>query len=252
MSPDGDRHMTSDSESIRGFYDERWADAQFINTLKLQRASALLRRLASLRLDAPRIADVGSGTGWLTSMLGSHGPAHGYDLSGDAVERARLRYPNLAFDVVDLEAAPCFDETELGYDVVISHEVLEHMADQRRHCRLLLQMLRPGGWLLATTPNRSTFDRIPRQAREVWSQQPIEHWLTAKELRALLTEAGFSVESLSTVILGQGKSLVRDVAFSNTVRGWFDRVRLLPTWEQLLCDLGLGLHLVVTARRAPR
>lgn len=84
-------------------------------------------------------------------------PGPGVDLICDAVELA-ARFGAASFDVV------------------ITTEMLEHVADWQAVAWNLVAVLRPGGWLILTT-------RAPGFARHDW---PEDHWrYTAEDLRAI-------------------------------------------------------------------
>ena len=126
----------------RKFYDARWAGVQYANGLKLARAVAILEALAETGLSEPRILELGCGTGWLSAILGQFGPTTGVELSGEAVEAARRRYPFLDLSQVDLAV---WTPPEEEFDVVVSHEVIEHLTEQDRHLAIARHALRPDG-----------------------------------------------------------------------------------------------------------
>ena len=88
---------------------------------------------------------------------------------------------------------------DASIDVVVNFQVIEHLWDQPQFITECLRVLRPGGVLLMSTPNRITFTPgsdvpvNPFQTRE----------LNAAELRELLTDGGFRVESMSGVFHGR-------------------------------------------------
>jgi SAM-dependent methyltransferase len=77
-------------------------------------------------------------------------------------------------------------------DVVANFQVIEHLWDQHGFLRECHRVLRPGGRLLCTTPNRLTFTQ--------GSDTPLNPYhtreLAPSELHELLAEAGFEVELL--------------------------------------------------------
>lgn len=85
-------HRGSDMDAQREYYDKRFAQLEFANLLQLQRCVAILEALQATGLREPRIIELGSGAGWLTSVLGSFGPSEGVELSPSAVEVAATRY----------------------------------------------------------------------------------------------------------------------------------------------------------------
>ena len=100
-----------------------------------------------------------------------------------AVERAARTYrlPAVRGNLVDL---PFADD---AFDLVLSLQTLEHVWDQRRFVAECARVLRPGGRLALTTPNRLTFPPgNPFHAREV----------DVRELRALAGSSPFQVETM--------------------------------------------------------
>jgi 2-polyprenyl-3-methyl-5-hydroxy-6-metoxy-1,4-benzoquinol methylase len=181
--------QTQSIESQREFYDARWAAQTYANQLQMERTIAILTGLRQTRLTAPRILDLGCGSGWLTSILSRFGPTVGLDLSPGAIESARVKYPGVFFGTADLSAG--FRVTE-KFDVIVSHEVIEHLEDQAGHLRDIALALRPNGWLILTTPNA---------ARPSEKTQPIENHLTKRQLRSLLA-VDFDIARLDTIVGG--------------------------------------------------
>lgn len=230
----------------RAFYDDRWADAGYENRLKLQRAAAILNELVHARLAEPRIADLGCGSGWLTAILGHFGPATGFELSHVAVEQARHTYPHCDFQQVDLTG---WEYPRAAFDVVVSSEVLEHFSDQAGHIRQASAMLRRGGYLILTTPNADTLWSMPDRQRNEWTQQPIENWVTARQLRTLLVKAGMRVNRITTVIPNFGVGGLRRLVNSHRLRTLASSLGLSRAHDAWRLRAGYGLHLVALASK---
>jgi len=85
-------------------------------------------------------------------------------------------------------------------DVVANFQVIEHLWDQGAFLSECLRVLRPGGRLLVTTPNRLTFTPD--------SDTPLNPYhtreLSAGELGSLLREAGFTVARMHGLHHGPG------------------------------------------------
>jgi 2-polyprenyl-3-methyl-5-hydroxy-6-metoxy-1,4-benzoquinol methylase len=98
---------------------------------------------------AGRLADIGCGTGDLWQVL--RGPFR--SCAGvDAV-----RYDGLPTDVdfqpADLDAAR-LPLPDASVDTAAAVEVIEHLENPRAFVRELARIVRPGGWVVVTTPNQ--------------------------------------------------------------------------------------------------
>lgn len=140
---------------------------------------AWLERLGRTDLD---IIDVGCGAGWLCPSLVSFGRVTGTDFSEDVLARAQERMPDITFIGGDLMSLP-FESS--SFDVVVSLEVLSHVADQPAFVAKLAHLLRPNGMLMLATQNRPVLERLNR----VPPPEPgaIRQWVDRDELNALLS-----------------------------------------------------------------
>ena len=132
-----------------------------------------------------RVLDAGCGEGYGAAAARQAGATTVVALDYDrwAVERAARTYrlPAVRGNLVDL---PFADD---AFDLVLSLQTLEHVWDQRRFVAECARVLRPGGRLALTTPNRLTFPPGNLfHAREV----------DVRELRALAESGPFRIESL--------------------------------------------------------
>lgn len=226
----------------RAFYNEHWADFEYAGIFKMERAAAILRMLALVGKTEPRIVDLGSGAGWLSAILSQFGPTTGIELSDQAVRAARDRFPWVRFEQGDLSTWTTHDR----YDVVVSQEVFEHLADQPRHLALAREILLPKGALILTTPNRPAMEAMPDPLEH--SNQPIELWPSRRELASMADEAGFEVTAMHTVVPDFPATGWRGAATNRRVRGAARRVGVGYAWRAARLRAGLGLHLVMLAR----
>ncbi len=150
---------------------------------------AVRQACQSLAKDA-EILDVGSGLGYLPFALASAGfRATGLDLSEKAVARARRRFGD-HFVVADF-----FDWSSRypqRYDLVTMLELIEHVDDPHAWIEAGLRLLKPGGRLLLSTPNRSFYPM-----GTVWeTDAPPVHlwWFSERAVQVLTRGTGVSVE----------------------------------------------------------
>ena len=76
------------------------------------------------------------------------------DYDAATVAHVRSRYPSVDVMEGNLAALPLPDAS---VDVVVNFQVIEHLWDQPQFITECLRVLRPGGVLLMSTPNRITF-----------------------------------------------------------------------------------------------
>lgn len=113
-----------------------------------ERRMQLIRRYAPL--EGRRILDVGCGLGMYVRRFREFSPeVYGVDIDAEKVAEAGRTLPNI--QVAPAEQLPFPDET---FDVVLSHEVLEHVDDDRQAVAEALRVLAPGGRLVIFAPNR--------------------------------------------------------------------------------------------------
>lgn len=102
-----------------------------------------------------RVLEVGCGGGSGCHEILAAGATEvtGVDVDVKAVQFARQNFnsPQLKFDVVQDAGLPVQDAR---FDVVVALETIEHVQDDHSFVKELSRVLRPGGELLLSTPNR--------------------------------------------------------------------------------------------------
>jgi SAM-dependent methyltransferase len=104
---------------------------------------------------APVVLDAGCGEGYGTASLAT-ADAHALALDYDSFTAAHLAqaYPDLPAVRANLVALPLRGGT---VDVLVSLQTIEHLWDQEAFLAECSRVLRPGGLLVLSTPNRHTF-----------------------------------------------------------------------------------------------
>jgi SAM-dependent methyltransferase len=97
-----------------------------------------------------RVLDDGCGLGLYLECLATRARfACGVEYDAERAAQAGKRTPRVARAPAEHLPFP-----PLTFDLVLSHEVLEHVADDRRALEEIVRMLRPGGRLVLFVPNR--------------------------------------------------------------------------------------------------
>lgn len=142
-----------------------------------------------------KILEIGSGLGYLTYSLNQEGYSTlGIDISKKAVEKATKNYGNY------YECANLFDlaeERKASYDVVIMTELLEHVEDPVLFVKAASSLIKQGGKIILTTPNK---DKTPRGF--VWQNDiPPVHlfWFSEKSIDVLAKQCGKQCEFINFI-----------------------------------------------------
>ena len=138
--------------------------------------------------DAP-VLEVGSGLGYLTYALNQSGRnVVGIDISETEVQNARKSYGDyfIRAEIGD------YSHTNAGrFAFVVATEVIEHIGDVYPFLESGLRLLRPGGELLVTTPNRDASSQDV-----VWDiEAPPVHlwWLSSQSFAAIAARLSCSL-----------------------------------------------------------
>ena len=144
-------------------------------------AYALAQRLVAGRA----VLEVGCGEGYGTAMLAEVATSVlGVDYDALTVAHAASRYPQARFVRGNLAALPA---ASASVDAVVTLQVIEHVWNHQEFVRECRRVLRPGGLLLVSTPNRLTFS----PGRDAPLNPFHTREFTAAELVDLLAHGGF-------------------------------------------------------------
>jgi 2-polyprenyl-3-methyl-5-hydroxy-6-metoxy-1,4-benzoquinol methylase len=194
------------------------------------------RAMADRGLEAVTVADVGCGRGDLLPFIADRCSRY---VGVDAVRYDG--FPEEAdFVGADLNAARELHLPGGPADVVISLETIEHLENPRAFARLLVTAVRPGGWILLSTPNqRSALSLATLVSKGQFSHFQDVHYpahLTALlevDLRRIAAEIG--LEDVSIAYTGSGR-----VVFSS---------RHYPRWLSRALPRACSDNLLLAGRR---
>ncbi|MBN2168226.1 MAG: class I SAM-dependent methyltransferase [Actinobacteria bacterium] len=111
-------------------------------------------RYAASICDGLSVADIGCGEGYGTAMIAESAKAViGIDAAPEVMEHARTGYvrDNLSFKVMD---AGALDLPSNSFDMVMSLQVIEHLATADGFIEEIMRVLLPDGTAIISTPNR--------------------------------------------------------------------------------------------------
>jgi 2-polyprenyl-6-hydroxyphenyl methylase/3-demethylubiquinone-9 3-methyltransferase len=171
--------------------EEAWADSYI--------APRIIQALTAERR-IRRVLDAGCGNGNLSARIAATGfDVSAFDASTSGVEHARRTFPGIRFEV-----ASAYDDLRQHFgevfDACVCVEVIEHLYDPRAFVDRVLQVLRPGGLFILSTPYHGYLKnlalaitgKMDSHYTTLWDGGHIKFWSRAT-LTTLLQERGFQV-----------------------------------------------------------
>ena len=116
-----------------------------------------------LTFKGKRIADVGTGTGYLLRALHQAEPdsqLFGFDTFGEMLDLGRMLCPGAIFSTTSLY------KLSDDFELVFCTETLEHLVEPHVALKALAHRLTPGGTLVLTVPDGRMDQHQPLQPRE--------------------------------------------------------------------------------------
>lgn len=110
------------------------------------------KAISAREIEGQVLVDVGCGTGQLCSYLGGRFARY---IGVDAVRYDEMP-SQIDFHAHDLDRGQIPLPGDLA-DVVVALETIEHLENARAFFRELVRLIKPGGWLVVTTPNQLSF-----------------------------------------------------------------------------------------------
>ena len=147
-------------------------------------------RFALPLADGQDVLEVGCGEGYGTALLATAAArVVGVDYDALTVAHARATYPTARFVRGNLAALPVRSG---AMGLLATLQVIEHVWNHPEFVRECLRVLRPGGLLVVTTPNRLTFSPgLDAPLNPFHTKE-----FTASELSELIAANGFGIEAV--------------------------------------------------------
>lgn len=143
------------------------------------------------------VLDIGCGQGLQLAeirKLRPYAKLYGMDISPKLVNLARKHVPGGDFQTGDADNLGYADSQ---FDVVVMTEVLEHLSDPVLALTQLKRVLKPGGWLLMTVPNRDWLRYDWYQDNRMAYQPVDDKWYCVDEVQSYLKQAGFDIRRIT-------------------------------------------------------
>ena len=231
--------MPADRSDIEGYYKKLFTESDLFSSpfpnldeaVRWAKIGEYMSRIAQQRgkgcPQQPRILDVGCGRGWLTRMASVYGHCDGVDPVQASIESAQRYFPDLNFShgtAQDVLRSPDFK----SYDVVLSSEVIEHVVQKEDFVADIRQCLTPNGHVVITTPRGDQFERFKRMG---FGLQPVEEWITERDLSKLFQKHGFIPVKRDRAYIDLPKmSMLHQLTADHRFARALDRLRLV--WLQ--------------------
>ncbi len=140
------------------FYENRYED-NYMDDWPLEKKQRISYVIQSLQLPDYGVAlDFGCGCGVFTNVIQKQLPkwkVYGCDISNNAIENAKNRFPQCSFFVSDSDQVP-----NIKFDFLFSHHVLEHVFDIKKIIKDINNFLKPKSFTFHVLPcgNKGSFE----------------------------------------------------------------------------------------------
>ena len=225
-----------------------------------------LRAVLGLKVEGKSALDLGSGMGGLSvAMLLEFGPKglrlEAMDYNPDYCKIARLRAERYGLELpIVVAAGENLPYPDAGFDLVVCLDVLEHVADAEVVLMEIYRVLKPGGIVLTSVPNRRAF-------RDPHYHLPLINWLPRPVAEQIIKRSGHSksggllqdrqaLSELNTYTWRAFRRMARDVGFSVRDQVYWrvrhGEVRQLTGARRRVLDAALGAGIFKPLYRAYR
>jgi SAM-dependent methyltransferase len=246
----------ADPEVLRSYYHRVHAGQGYtpVEPFLFELHAAMLRRLEPLFLEhiprGGRVLDAGCGRSLFTEIR----PDWPFRIVASDVDHELMRsrqaeFADVRFLVGDAQPLPFRDG---AFDAVFAGELIEHLPDPRSGVAEFRRVLRPGGTLILTTPNRLRLANVADGSERPYSPDHLSE-LSYDEVWALLGSEGFQVQRATGLHLELLLNWLSPMPKLDRLQRAWNRPWAVPLMRLLLAAGALApryaLDLVFVARR---
>jgi len=186
----------ADPEVLRAYYHRMHAAHGYtpVEPFLFELHEAMLRRLGALFLRhipaGGRVLDAGCGRSLFTEIRPDWPFAIvAADIDFDLLSARKADFPGVRWAVAGAYPLAFRDRS---FDALFAGELIEHLLDPRPGVAEFRRVLRPGGTLILTTPNRLRLANVVDGSERPYSPDHLSE-LSYDEVRSLLDQEGFEV-----------------------------------------------------------
>jgi SAM-dependent methyltransferase len=246
----------ADPEVLRSYYHRVHAGHGYtpVEPFLFELHAAMLRRLEPLFLEhiprGGRVLDAGCGRSLFTEIR-PHWPFRiiASDVDHELLRSRQAEFEEVRFLVGDAQPLPFRDG---AFDAVFAGELIEHLPDPRPGVAEFRRVLRPGGTLILTTPNRLRLANRADGSERPYSPDHLSE-LSYDEVRALLAAEGFEIRRATGLHLELLLNWFSPMPKLDRLQRAWNRPWAVPLMRLLLAAGALwpryALDLVFVARR---
>jgi ubiquinone/menaquinone biosynthesis C-methylase UbiE len=174
------------------------------------------------------VLDIACGEGYGSNLLSKNArEVTGIDLDSKTINHASKKYSknNLKFIQGKVEDIPAADSS---FDVVISFETLEHTNEHEKIFQEIKRILKPGGLLIISTPEKKYYTDVPASQNPFHVKEIYEHeFIDLVKDHFSYHYCFYQSSGLSSVALLEGESKI------NIYEGTYEAIRSVSKMEPL-------------------
>ncbi len=208
MQPTIDEHVpcaVAFHSRLAGTWENRYRRPGFQSRIRVLRAC-----LKGVNIEDEQWLDAGCGSGTLSRYLADRGgQILGVDASAEMVRNATLRsleYPHRCLEFQQIDSIVALPVSDLSLHGILCSSVLEYVPDVRACLGEFARVLRPGGRLLVSVPNRGSIVRriqvssfrFARAMGRNWFPfiEHSRHEFTPSAFKTLMQQFGFTTDKV--------------------------------------------------------